>query len=114
MVFECSPSYAELLEQLRKDLKWMDPSDVIEFDGRHNMGFGMQIHWKTMHVNSEQRWIAYKETVVESLDKALELFAIEKVDANLHFDLNRVASSIVDSSAPRMNQDEKIELILTQ
>ena len=34
----------------------------------------------TMHVNSEQRWVAYKEMVVESLDKALELFDIKKVD----------------------------------
>jgi hypothetical protein len=114
MVFECSPSYAELLEQVRKDLNWMDPSDVVEFDGRHNVGFGMHIRWKAMRVNSEQRWLAYKETVAESLDKALELFATKKVDANLHLDLNRVASPIVDSSPPRMNQDEIIEPLLTQ
>ena len=114
MVFECSPSYAELLEQVRKDLNWMDPSDVVEFDGRHNVGFGMHIRWKAMRVNSEQRWLAYKETVAESLDKALELFATKKVDANLHLDLNRVASPIVDSSPPGMNQDEMIEPLLTQ
>ncbi|KAE8810368.1 hypothetical protein D1007_12954 [Hordeum vulgare] len=31
MVFDLCPSYAELLEQVRKDLNWMDPSDVVEF-----------------------------------------------------------------------------------
>ena len=71
MVFDLCPSYGELLEQVRKDLNWMDPSDVVEFDGRHNVGFGMHIRWKTMRVNSEQRWLAYKDTVAESLDKAL-------------------------------------------
>ena len=50
MVFESSPSYAELLKQVRKDLNWMDPSDVVEFEGRHNVGFGMHIRWKTMRV----------------------------------------------------------------
>ena len=33
MVFDSSPSYAELLQQVRKDLNWMDPSDIIELDG---------------------------------------------------------------------------------
>ena len=41
---------------------------------------------KTMRVNSEQRWVAYKETVAKSLDKALELFATKKVDSRLHLD----------------------------
>ena len=44
MVFESSPSYADVLEQVRKDLNWMDQSNVVEFDGRHNVGFGMHIH----------------------------------------------------------------------
>ena len=52
MVFDSSPSYAELLQQVWKDLNWMDPSDIIELEGRHNVGFGMHICWKTMHVNS--------------------------------------------------------------
>ena len=42
LVFECSPTYAELLEQVRIDLNWMDPNDVVEFEGRHNVGFGIQ------------------------------------------------------------------------
>ena len=103
MVFESSPSYAELLEQVRKDLNWADPSDVVEFEGRHNVGFGMHIRWKTMRVNSEQRWVAYKETVAESLDKALELFASKKVESTLNLDLNRNPSSLVVTTPPPMN-----------
>ena len=57
MVFDSSPSYAELLQQVREDLNWTDPSDIIELEGRHNVGFGMHIRWKTMRVNSEQRWL---------------------------------------------------------
>jgi len=98
MVFESSPSYADVLEQVRNDLNWMDPSDVVEFEGRHNVGFGMHIRWKTMRVNSEQRWVAYKETVAESLDKALELFASKKVESSLHLDLNRNPSPLVAST----------------
>ena len=104
MVFDSSPSYAELLQQVRKDLNWMDPSDIIELEGRHNVGFGMHIRWKTMRVNSEKRWIAYTETVAESLDKALELFATKKVDSSLHLDLNRNPSPLVASSPLSLKQ----------
>ncbi|KAE8783597.1 hypothetical protein D1007_42897 [Hordeum vulgare] len=108
MVFDLCPSYGELLEQIRKDLNWMDPSDVVEFDGRHNVGFGMHIRWKTMRVNSEQRWLAYKDTVAESLDKALELFAIKTNVPNL-LDLNRVSSPIVEAIPAPINEEANIE-----
>ncbi|KAE8799035.1 hypothetical protein D1007_25659 [Hordeum vulgare] len=108
MVFDLCPSYGELLEQVRKDLNWMDPSDVVEFDGRHNVGFGMHIRWKTMRVNSEQRWLAYKDTVAESLDKALELFAIKTNVPNL-LDLNRVSSPIVEAIPAPINEEANIE-----
>ncbi|KAE8777208.1 hypothetical protein D1007_50065 [Hordeum vulgare] len=114
MVFDFCPSYAELLEQVRKDLNWMDPSDVVDFDGGHNVGFGMHIRWKTMSVNSEQRWLAYKDTVAESLDKALELFAIKTNVPNLQLDLNRVASPIVEASPPPMNEEDNIEPLSAQ
>ncbi|KAE8789744.1 hypothetical protein D1007_36049 [Hordeum vulgare] len=114
MVFDFCPSYAELLEQVRKDLNWMDPSDVVEFDGRHNVGFGMHIRWKTMRVNSEQRWLAYKDTVVESLDKVLELFAIKTNVPNLQLDLNWVASLIFEASPPRINEEANIEPLSAQ
>ncbi|KAE8767197.1 hypothetical protein D1007_61472 [Hordeum vulgare] len=114
MVFDFCPSYAELLEQVRKDLNWVDPSDVVEFDGRHNVGLGMHIRWKTMCVNSEQCWLAYKDTVAESLDKALELFAIKTNVPNLHLDLNRVASPIDETSPPRINEEANIEPLSAQ
>ncbi|KAE8797907.1 hypothetical protein D1007_26921 [Hordeum vulgare] len=114
MLFESSPSYGDVLEQVRKNLNWMDPSDVVEFEGRHNVGFGMHTRWKTMRVNSDQRSVAYKETVAESLDKALELFASKKVESSLHLDLNRNPSPLVDSTPPPMNQDQMSEPHLTQ
>ena len=72
IVFDSSPNYLEVLEQVRIELKWNEPSDIVELEGRHNVGFGMHIRWKTMRINTEQRWLAYKETVAESQDKALE------------------------------------------
>ena len=52
----------------------------------------MHSRWKVMPLNSESRWSAYKEIVVEYQDKARELFATKKVDHIMHFDLNRCAS----------------------
>ncbi|KAE8769917.1 hypothetical protein D1007_58416 [Hordeum vulgare] len=114
MVFDFCPRYAELVEQVRKDLNWMDPSDVVEFDGRHNVGFGMHIRWKTMRVNSKQRRVAYKDTVAESLDKALELFAIKTNVPNLQLDLKWVASPIVEAIPPRINEEANIEPLSAQ
>ncbi|KAE8804079.1 hypothetical protein D1007_20042 [Hordeum vulgare] len=68
----------------------------------------MHIRWKTMRVNSEQRWLAYKDTVAESLDKALELFAMKTNVPNL-LDLNRVASSIVEAIPATINEEANIE-----
>ena len=33
IVFDSSPSYAELLQQVRKILNWMDPTDIVELEG---------------------------------------------------------------------------------
>ena len=114
LVFESSPNYAEVLEQVRIELHWNEPSDIVELEGRHNVEFGMHIRWKTMRINSEPRWIVYKETVLESQDKALELFATKKVDGNLHLDLNRCASPFVARSPPPMNQEQMTEPPMTQ
>jgi hypothetical protein len=106
LLFERTPTYAEVLEQVRIELNWMYPSDIVELECRHNAGFGMHFYWKIMHINSEQRWGAYKEVVVESLDKALELFATKKVDASLHLDLNQSASRFDARSPPPNHQEE--------
>ena len=114
LVFDRSPTYAEVLQQIRVDLNWMDPSDVVELEGRHNVGFGMHNRWKTMRISSEQRWFAYKEVVAESQDKALELFATKKVDDNMQRSIIPVASPYEARSPPPMNQEELTEPPLTQ
>jgi hypothetical protein len=67
-----------------------------------------------MHINSEQRWVAYKEVVAESLENALELFATKKVDSTLHLDLNRLASPLNGRSPQPLNQEEMSEPRWTQ
>src|SRR3954466_12445019 len=52
-----------------------------------------------MGINSKQRWLAYKEVVDESQDKALEIFATKRVDVR---------------STPPMHQDKLSQPILTQ
>jgi hypothetical protein len=42
-----------------------------------------------MPLKSEQRWVEYKKTTVESQGKALDLFATNKVDSWLHFGMNQ-------------------------
>ena len=108
-MFEHSPTYAEVLRQVRIELNWMDPSDVVELEGRHNAGHGVHLRWKFLRINSELRWVAYKETVAESLDKSIELFATKKVDAHMELDLNQCDTIFNGRSPPIMNQDEVIE-----
>uniref|UniRef100_A0ACD5THE4 Uncharacterized protein n=1 Tax=Avena sativa TaxID=4498 RepID=A0ACD5THE4_AVESA len=114
LVFEHTPTYAEVLEQLRIELKWMDPKDDIELEGRHNVGLGMHVRWKTMRIFSEARWLAYKEVVAESLDKALELFATKKVGSSLSLNLNRMASPLRTMSPPPVDQELSREPPFTQ
>ena len=86
LVFGTSPSLVDVVEEVRRKLKWMDESDVVELVGRYNVGFG-HIRWKTMSLNSELCRQAYKESVLASEVKSLELFAGKKVGAHLHIDL---------------------------
>jgi hypothetical protein len=53
MAFDRSPNYAEVLEKLRIELKWIEPSDVVELDGMHNVLFGIYICWNIMPLNLE-------------------------------------------------------------
>jgi hypothetical protein len=45
---------------VRAKLKWNDPSAVVELEGRHDVRFGMHIHWRDNALNSEEHWSAYK------------------------------------------------------
>jgi hypothetical protein len=78
MDFDRSPTYVVVVEKVMVDLKWNDPSEVVELKGRHNVWFGMHIRWKTMPFYSEQHLAACKEMV----------------NSWLHFDLNRDASPL--------------------
>ena len=102
---------------MRIALEWTNPNDLVELEGRHNVGFGMHSRWNTMPLNSESCSSLYKEMVSGSQDKALELFATKKVDSRVHTDLNRCASHEVHdtaSSPPRMTQNEMSQPTLTQ
>ena len=102
LVFEHSPTYADVLKQVRIELNWLGTSDGVELEGRHNAGHGVHLRWKFLRIKSELHWAVYKETVAESLDKSIELFATKKVDADVNLDLNRCASP-VDSSIVLVN-----------
>ncbi|KAE8788511.1 hypothetical protein D1007_37438 [Hordeum vulgare] len=53
MVFDFCPSYVELLEQVRKDLNWMDPSDVVEFDVGFERVASPIVEASPPHINEE-------------------------------------------------------------
>ena len=117
VLFDRSPNYVELMKKVRIALNWKDPNDLVQLEGRHNVGFGMHTRWKTMPLNSESCWSVYKEMVSGSQDKALELFVTKKVDSRVHIDLNRCASHEVHdttSSPPRMTQNEMSQPTITQ
>ncbi|KAK1604375.1 hypothetical protein QYE76_028048 [Lolium multiflorum] len=114
LVFDLSPSFAEVVAQVRVELNWNEPNDGVELEGRHNVGFGMHARWKTMRINSEQRWSVYKETVAGSQDKALELFATKTVDARIELDLNRPSSPVRERSPPPMSQEEATQSPIVQ
>jgi hypothetical protein len=99
VVFATSPSFTELVENVRRELNWMDENDEVELIGRYNIGFSHHTRWKAMHVNSELHWQAYKEVVLASQDKSLELFVKNKVGGRLQINLNRRASPC-DASTP--------------
>ena len=107
MVFVTTSTYVEVVKRVRMDLKWMDPSDVIELVGRYNSGRGHHSRLKIMPVNSELNWSAYKEMVAESEDRSLELFSTRKIGPRLNIDLNRRAfpiSPVRDEYDPTMSQ----------
>ena len=101
VVFDRSSNYVEVVEKIRIALEWTNPNDLVELEGRHNVGFGMHSRGKTMPLNSESCWSLYKEMVSRSQDKALKLFVTKKVDSRVHIDLNRCASLIPTSIGDR-------------
>ena len=104
MVFDCSPTFVDVVGKVRSELNWMDTNDVVVLQGRYNVGYDHYIRWKIMPIDSENRWEAYKAVVLDSQDKLLELFATRKVDPRRHIDLNVVASA-----SERPSPGERVE-----
>ena len=101
MVFDTSPSFDDLVVQVRSVLHWNDPNAEVKIIGRYDVGLGVKSQLKSMPITSQLHWNVYKEKVDASQDKSLEIFAT-KVDPTppLQIDLNRNASSpIHDDSA---------------
>ncbi|KAE8806010.1 hypothetical protein D1007_17793 [Hordeum vulgare] len=56
---------------------------------RYDVGVGMKPRFKSMPITSELHWKVYKDKVVESQEKSLELFATKILLPMLQIDLNR-------------------------
>jgi hypothetical protein len=67
-----------------------------------------------MPVDSELNWNAYKEIVVTSQDKSLELFATRKVGARMNIDLNRPSSPYVGDEAIKDRRVDEYDVLMSQ
>ncbi|KAE8789668.1 hypothetical protein D1007_36097 [Hordeum vulgare] len=61
LIFLESPTYEEVVEEMRIRLKWVDPSDQVELLGIYDVGSAHKYRIKTMPINSNLHWVAYKE-----------------------------------------------------
>ncbi|KAE8805891.1 hypothetical protein D1007_18045 [Hordeum vulgare] len=96
MVFDSSPTYEEVVMTVRNVLNWIDPNDKVKLNRRYDVGVGVKSRLKSMPIASELHWKAYKDKVVESQDKSLELLYATKIELPvLQIDLNRHATSLI-------------------
>src|SRR3989337_1225723 len=93
MVFDTSPSFDDLVVEVRNVLHWNDPNAEVNLIGRYDVGLGLKSRLKSMPITSQLHWNVYKDTVDGSQDKSLEIFATKVDHRPLHIDLNRNASS---------------------
>ena len=100
MVFDTSPSFDDLVVQVRSVLHWNDPNAEVKLIGRYDVGLGVKSRLKSMPITSQLHWNVYKDKVDASQDKSLEIFATKVDPPSLQIDLNRnVFSPIHDASA---------------
>jgi hypothetical protein len=111
MVFVTSPTYVEVVARVREVLKWMDSRDMVELEGRYDVGSGNKTRMKKMPIKCEVDWEAYQEMVAASQDKSLELFATKVEVDRLHIDLNKCPSPH-DAMTPTRNvtHDDPVEM----
>jgi hypothetical protein len=53
MVFVSSPTYVEVVARVREVLKWMNSRDMVELEGRYDVGPGHKTRMKCL---SSARW----------------------------------------------------------
>jgi hypothetical protein len=70
----------------------MDSRDMVELEGRYDVGSRHKTRMKKMPIKCEVDWEAYQEMVDASQDKSLELFATKVEVDRLHIDLNQCPS----------------------
>ncbi|KAE8800756.1 hypothetical protein D1007_23760 [Hordeum vulgare] len=92
IVFGISPSYDEVVAEVRHILEWMDPNDVVKLIVRYDVGVGVKSRLKSMSVTSDLHWDVYMEKVAQTEDKLLELFATKVGPPRFAIDLDRRVS----------------------
>jgi len=110
LTFGASPSYEEVVQQIRMVLNWMDPSDQVELIGRYDVGSGQKSLMKKMPIKSDLQWGAYKEIVASSEVKSLEIFATKVKGSLFHVDLNRTSINDISPIRSVPIVEERVEL----
>ncbi|KAE8777317.1 hypothetical protein D1007_49924 [Hordeum vulgare] len=93
MVFVSSPSYEEVVMEVRNVLNWIDLNDEVKLIGRYDVGGGVKSRLNIMPITSELHWKVYKDIVLESQDKSLEIFVTKTELPLVQIDLNQHATS---------------------
>ncbi|KAE8794668.1 hypothetical protein D1007_30712 [Hordeum vulgare] len=106
IVFDTSPSYDDLVANVRHVLEWMDPNDGVKLIGRYDVEVGVKSRLKTLPITSNLHWDVYKEQVEKIDDKSIELFVTKVEPPRDEIDLNRLVSSPMTerTSVPSIEQ----------
>ena len=56
MVFGTSPTYVEVVARVKEFLKWTDPRENVELEGRHFVGSGHHTRKKKIPITCELDW----------------------------------------------------------
>jgi hypothetical protein len=95
MVFVTSATYVEVVARVREILKWMDSRNMVELEGRYDVGSVHKTRMKKMSIKCKVDWEAYQEIVAATQDESLELFATTVEVDRLHIYLNQCPPTVV-------------------
>ncbi|KAE8817658.1 hypothetical protein D1007_04769 [Hordeum vulgare] len=73
----------------------MDPNDEVKLIGKYGVGVRVKSRLKSMPITSKLHWKVYKDIILESQDKSLELFVTKIELLVVQLDLNRHATSLI-------------------